>query len=243
MATEATAVEEQRKENFKKLRGTYLRLRANVGKLALALPVTVWLGDLILRQGVIQPSISAYYHTEMRNWFVGSLFAIGFFLLTYNPGLVDDGYKDEPDHIYGVLAGLMAMVVAITPTGRPSYEDGNLPPVIYSEELLNNIHLISVSIFFVILVIFSAKLFRKGNKPFSEKKKQRNKIYLWCGVAMAVCVAVMALYGASRYFAPNTFELLSTKNIIFWTEFAAIMAFGFSWSVKGEALQQLNDED
>lgn len=238
----------ERKENKEKLKGTYLRLRTYIGALTILLPVIVWLFDLILRQGGLQPSISAYYHTEMRNWFVGTMFAIGVFLLTYNPGLVNDAYKKDPDQKFSFLAGILAIIVAITPTGRVGWNaypalDPPLPPVIYNEEVLNNIHFSAVALLFVLLAYFSLVLFRKSDpsQQISQKKKRRNRIYLWCGRIMAVCVLLIFIHVILPYVLPDTAEAIRGYNLLFCFEFAAIWAFGISWFVKGEALKVLND--
>lgn len=253
LEAEGEELENEKRENKEKLKATYLKLRAYVGALAISLPFIVWIFDLILRQSGIQPSISAYYHTEMRNWFVGSLFAIGFFLLAYNPGLVDDTYKNEPDQKYSVFAGILAIIVALTPTGRTGWNatpplDPPLPTVVYNEELLNNLHVISAGLFFGLLAYFSLVLFRKSVKDRDPKtepsfeKMQRNKVYLWCGIIMSVCVFLMVLYSALPYLLPKTADALEGYNLIFYLEFAAILAFGISWFVKGEALSALNDK-
>lgn len=243
------AFEKERKKNGKKLKATYLRLRAQIGGLVISLPIIVWGFDLMLRQGGIQPSISAYYHTEMRNWFVGSLFAIGFFLLTYNPGLVDDRYKHNPDQKFSLIAGILAIIVGLTPTGRIGWNDNPapyppLPPVIYDEGLLNNIHFIAVSLLFILLAYFSLVLFRKTDpdRKRSNEKKRRDEIYRWSGIIMAACVLSIGLHAI----LPNTFpefaENIKGYNLVFYFEFVALLAFGISWFVKGEALKALNDK-
>ena len=62
---------------------SYLALRKSIGFLAIALPFVVSLGALIFFQTGLQKSISSYYHTDMRDVFVGTLCVIGFFLLSY----------------------------------------------------------------------------------------------------------------------------------------------------------------
>jgi hypothetical protein len=60
---------------------SYLALRKAVGVVAVGLPFALSIPLLVLRQHMIEPSISDYYYTGMRNLFVGSLCAIGMFML------------------------------------------------------------------------------------------------------------------------------------------------------------------
>jgi putative copper export protein len=65
----------------------------------------------------------------------------------------------------------------------------------------------------------------------------RNRIYRICGAAMAVCIVLMALY----FILPGSIGgPLSRYNAVFWLETIAIVSFGISWLVKGEAI--LKDE-
>ena len=88
---------------------SYLELRKAIGILGMVLPFVVSLGAWLFFQEGIQRSISAYYHTGMRDVFVGTLFAIGFFLLSYK------GYE-RSDAIAGDLGCLFAVGVALFPT-------------------------------------------------------------------------------------------------------------------------------
>ena len=112
----------------KDYKDSYLELRKTIGFLALSLPVVVVLGVWILTSSLrFQSSVSAYYHTDMRNVFVGILFAIGIFLLSYNPSSYDQSYEGYPDRQYGIYAGVFAIVVALFPTWRVNWESINPP--------------------------------------------------------------------------------------------------------------------
>jgi hypothetical protein len=71
---------------------SYRTLRKIVGILGLSLPFTLLGGgyviNVLLNGGLVfdlgvENSVSSYYHTEMRDVFVGTLCVIGFFLLSY----------------------------------------------------------------------------------------------------------------------------------------------------------------
>src|SRR5215468_1540580 len=89
---------------------SYLGLRKAVGFIGLGLPFVLIFGNQLFPDSPwFQYSISDYYYTHMRNVFVGSLCAIGVFLITYR------GY-DICDRIAGALASVFAIGVALFPT-------------------------------------------------------------------------------------------------------------------------------
>ena len=61
---------------------SYLELRKAVGIIGFALPFVLAFGKDLLQGPGIEGSISGYYYTDMRNVLVGSLCAIGVFLLS-----------------------------------------------------------------------------------------------------------------------------------------------------------------
>jgi hypothetical protein len=88
---------------------SYLTLRKAIGWLGCALPFTVSLGALFIFRTGIQSSISNYYYTGTRDVLVGTLWAIGFFLLSYK------GYQ-RIDTIAGRLGCVFALGTALFPT-------------------------------------------------------------------------------------------------------------------------------
>src|SRR6267378_5101412 len=88
---------------------SYLGLRKAVGIIGFALPFVLAFGKILLQGPGIQSSISGYYYTDMRNVFVGSLSAIGVFLMSCR------GY-DWKDERAGYLACVFAIGVALFPT-------------------------------------------------------------------------------------------------------------------------------
>src|SRR5258706_8775674 len=87
---------------------SYLTHRKVIGLMGVGLPFVVSIGAMLLSNTGIQRSLSAYYYTGMRDVFVGILWAIGFFLLSYN------GYA-QVDNIAGNLGCVFAIGVAIFP--------------------------------------------------------------------------------------------------------------------------------
>jgi len=91
-------------------RQTYLALRFTLLLLAAMLAVSIVLQVAIADSFCVLHSVSGYYHTPVRNVFVGALCAIGACLIAYR------GNIDE-ENVALDYSGFMAFVVAFVPTG------------------------------------------------------------------------------------------------------------------------------
>jgi hypothetical protein len=94
---------------------TIRTLRRGIGVVALALPVVLTVGNILLaRRFTLLGSISGSYYTAMRDVFVGSMCAIGVFLICYR-------YEKRDDRL-STLAGVLAIAVALfrTTSGDPT---------------------------------------------------------------------------------------------------------------------------
>ncbi|HLF65375.1 MAG TPA: hypothetical protein VI603_16535 [Saprospiraceae bacterium] len=209
---------------------SHLTLRKLLGFLGVFMPLILILGVVALKalldigphenDKVFQPSISHYYHTIMRNAFVGIVSSFGFFLFTYR------GYKSDVwwkrDNLFTNTAGICALLVAFFPTNKTGE----------CEILFCYIHFISATLFFIILAYISYFLFTLSNKPPSQRtmrKQSRNKVYRTCGVVMALCIVILTIYFLF-------FEDSWPVNTVFIFEAIALIAFGISWLTKGEAI-------
>ncbi|APG64809.1 hypothetical protein LPB136_05285 [Tenacibaculum todarodis] len=198
---------------------SYLTLRKLIGIIGVGLPIILPIVLLVNGNNIlIQDSISAYYATEARDFFVGFLFVLGFFLLTYT------GYSDESkpekinDNVVANIGAIFAICVAIFPNSSQS-------------ETIQTIHFLSAVALFSVFAYFSLVIFKKTNpaiKP-TEMKLKRNKVYTICGIIIIVFVL---LAGISFKFLSD--ETRASTNIIFWCEVIALIAFGISWLTKGE---------
>ena len=75
---------------------SYLTLRKAVGVLGIALPIVLAVGDLTFGNGRgLQPTISDYYATGMRDVFVGLLFPLGLFLANGGQGQCQREQENE----------------------------------------------------------------------------------------------------------------------------------------------------
>jgi hypothetical protein len=190
-----------------------------VGIIGVALPFVLVLGKWIFESGGIQPSISDYYYTVMRNVFVGSLCAIGVFLMSYR------GYEKKDD-IAGIIACLSIIGVAFFPT-----TPNGIP--VPTDQIIGIVHYICALIFFSTMAYFCLVLFRKSNpsKAMTPQKLQRNLVYKVCGGIIVACIALIASYS---FFLRGT--VIDRLDPVFWLESVAIVVFGFSWLTKGEAI-------
>ena len=195
--------------------------RRLIGILGLLLPLLLFI-FAGLRHTVGLPawtplnSISAYYYTGAVAIFVGVLFALALFLLTY------PGYKGViADRLLGLVGGTAAILVALFPTSAP---DGLSAPTWWSP-YMRTVHYLSAVVLFVVFILFAIWLFRKSNIPRRGdrplEKRRRDDICLASGIIMIASV----LWAASSMF---------THAPIFIPESIAIIAFAVSWLTKGE---------
>lgn len=176
----------------------------------------------MLSQGPgIQDSISGYYYTDMRNFFVGSLCAIGLFLMSCR------GY-DRKDEIAGILACIFAVGVAFFPT----------TPSGGATTIVGVLHLTFAALLFLTLAYFSLALFTKTapDKDPTRQKRQRNTVYRVCGYTIIACIACIVLVKLTPLKS-----LVEPLTPVFWLESLAVVAFGISWLTKGEAI--LRDQE
>ena len=146
---------------------SFLFLRTGIGIIGVALPLVLIFGKMILeRQFGILDSMSAYYQSVMRDVFVGSLWAIGIFLICYRYEHLDD--------IASTFAGAAVIFVAIFPN----------PPV----------HQLSAACFFIILALMAIFLFRRTDQEKPElRKRLRNIVYLGCGSFIVLCLVLIVV--------------------------------------------------
>ena len=198
---------------------SYLELRKSLGIIGIALPFVLAGGKIFLDDPGILDSISAYYYSVMGNVFVGSLCAIAVFLFSYR------GYS-HTDTVVAKIAALSALGTAFFPTAPSQYPTA--PQI-----LIGYFHFFCAITLFMLLAYFALILFRKtsATKPPTPQKLQRNIVYSVCGYIMLLCVAgIIAIEFLPR---DNT---IWDYAPIFWLESTAIISFGISWLVKGEAI-------
>jgi hypothetical protein len=201
----------------------YLGLRKAVGIIGVTLPFVLALGRILLQGFGIETSISCYYYTGMGNVFVGSLCAIGVFLLSCR------GY-DQRDAIAGRLACLFAVGVALFPTGSCAASGP-------SSASISRVHWSCAALLFLTLAYFCLALFTQTAGNPTRQKLQRNIVYRICGYAILACIALIAVVRL----LPAVNTLLAALHPVFLLESAAVIAFGVAWLTKGEMI--LKDQE
>ena len=205
---------------------SYLGLRRLIGLLGILLPFVCVAGGCLFSGLSAQRSISYYYHTNMRDFFVGLLMGVGMFLITYK------GYE-LIDNIVTSLSGLAGIGIATFPCLVS--EDAAAPIGIFQLEphLSDGIHVACAALFFGLLAVNSIFLFTlsKGGVPRTSNKKKRDIIYIACGVVILLAMAALVILQLTL---PKRF--IDDSRLVLIFEAIMLCAFGFSWLVKGETL-------
>ena len=167
---------------------------------------------LVFKEKPVLKTISLYYHSGMRDVFVGAICSIALFLFFYK------GY-DRWDNWAANVAGFFALGIALFPTAMQGPQDW-----------VGKMHFICAAVFFMILSGIAMFLFRRTKPDPTKQKVARNKIYLICGLVMILSLAAILIY-----FSFFNFEK-SPSCFVFWAETIALFAFGVSWLTKGGTL-------
>lgn len=214
-----------RKRN-KSLIFSYVALRRLIGLLGMLLPFVCLFGGLIFAGLPVQQSISYYYHTNVRDFLVGLLIGMSFFLITYRGHEIIDEIVTTASAVAGFGIAFFPCLVS---------QSSTVPVGIFRIEphASNAIHFISAAVFFVLLAVNSIFLFTKTKKgvPMGGRKKARNAIYISCGVVILLSLVSLALI-----LLIMGQEAAQEHKLIFILEAVMLVFFGVSWLVKGETL-------
>jgi uncharacterized membrane-anchored protein len=175
------------------------------------LPVVLIVGYVFWPSHDVLASISGYYYSPLRGVFVGSMCAVGVFLLSYSGS---DFFED----VISDVAGVAAICVALFPTTPP-------PPVSGTQHVVAVVHAVSAAVFFVMLALFCLRRFPHINDKASPAPKWHDIVYYTAGSVILACLLLVVV--SSRI--PGS-EPVHPMLIL---ETAAIIAFGVAWFVKG----------
>ncbi len=212
---------------------SYYRVRQALGYLGFVLPIALILGGLMSIGGV-EPSISDYYHTVLRDIFVGTMSAIGIFLIAY-PGhrkLPGERFSDD---IVTTVAGIAAFGVAFLP--NETQAPVNVEPVF---EALSQIwlghriaalgHYASATVFLGCLGYICLVKFARTAKPV------RRRIYRACGWTILTMTAGVVAASWFKIRGPVIPQAIVVQwQLVLWFEALAIWAFSAAWLTKGRA--------
>ena len=203
---------------------SFINLRRLIGILGMALPLVCILGGLFFARLNIQPSISFYYYTNVRDAFVGILIGVSMFLISYR------GYEYIDDLISNIT-GLTGLGIAIFPCLNAAFEKVGFFQL--EPKISNIVHAICAGAFFLLLAVNSIFIFTLTDKKrnMSKNKMRRNAIYIVCGIIILLSMLFLVVLHI-KYFQ----EKLDTNIYVFILETIMLEAFGISWLVKGETI-------
>jgi hypothetical protein len=241
----------QQSTEGKQLVVSYLFLRRAVGWIAIFLPIVLLAGNLISSAASPPESMSGYYYTDMRNIFVGSLCALGVFLVAYN------GY-DDVDRWVTTIAGLGAIGVAFCPTkpavcvaGAAACPAPSVRQLAIHQTVVGDIHLGFALLAFLMLGLMALRFAKTGPTPSGQglvgqlryglgfgppdagqprDSAADTVIYRVSGITVFACVLLAILANLLPASVNASWRLL------FIFEAVAVVAFGVSWFVKGQAI-------
>ncbi len=194
----------------------YRALRLLMGIIAFSLaPIVTIISSMSLS------SVSASYHTEARDVFIGMLFVVSALLWAYNGHTVKEALASKG-------ASVAAILVALCPTSCPTCKS----------DPTSIVHTVAAIILFATLAYFCFGPFRQNTKGRHGKKGRRSRIYFACGCVMVVCMlsGLIAKFTLTR-------ETMDAWSVLYWVEAIALGTFGFAWIVAGKYFRIFVDED
>lgn len=170
-------------------------------------------------------SISASYHEGgwSRDIFVGSLFAIAAFLLSYNGKPPYQTYQ----MVMSKIGALAAMCVAMFPCKCVIYD-----------EIIPHVHAISAAVMFLILAAFCYFFFIRAWDKGHGRARLRAYIYAICGINIVASILIIAI--------DNILGGAISSHICrltYYGETTALVSFGIAWLSASQTLPLLTSED
>ena len=171
-------------------------MRRAIGVLGITLPLILVAGSSLFGTcSEVQYSISTYYHTNMRNVFVGYNCAVALFLFAYRG-------HDWRDNLAGYLGCIFVLGVAFLPSSISATSQPCLIQPSAQNPMVGKIHNLSALLYFIILIVYAFFLFPKthmdmvtGEKMFmARQKRKRNVVYYICGSLMTASLLLIILY-------------------------------------------------
>ena len=212
---------------------SYYTMRRAIGILGITLPL-ILLGGSFLLGGCkeVQASISTYYHTNMRNIFVGFNCAVALFLFDYRG-------HDWRDNLAGYLGCIAVLGVAFLPCAISDPGQACLIPGPAYKSVVGLLHNLSALLYFIILIVYALFLFPKTHmdmisgekKLMGAQKQKRNVVYYLCGGTMTLSLLLIIAY---MWFLGQLYPGLNDLQPAFWLESVILLSFGISWLTKGQ---------
>lgn len=198
------------------------KLQFIIGILGMIFPFILIIGAKLIGDcGWVQETISAYYHTVMRDAFVGILCAVALAFIVYRGHHTYDYYLTN-------VAGLLALGVAFFPTDVTNKDIGCFIdfgvkyPTLYAW-----IHVSCALLLFLLLAFISRYIFTLS------RNETRNRVYRICSYFMAGAIVLILLYQLIK----GDYPFIDQLEPVFILEAIVLMAFGVSWLTKGGLLE------
>lgn len=203
---------------------SYFLMRLWVGVFGLLLPWILLGGDWLLLHDSAnwkaRGSLSAYYHSGMRDAFVGILFMTGILLVTYKIG------ERNRDNLFSLLAGAAAFGVAVFPTGIPDgVNDAELTPLQqkWGEDTVQIIHFACAGLFIFFLLLICREF------ALRERQSAGPRAEFWYRFHLAMTILI--LVGVALIFVLKWVAFFAHQSILIG-ETTVVTAFGISWLAK-----------
>lgn len=189
--------------------------------------VLVGLSFIPFFQTAVQPSISDYYYTNLRDIYTGTLAAVGLFMICYKGHGNASIWKD--DQLLTNVAGLMAIGVALIPVD-PEFEPGKVYTLIpYDYAWPGWLHYGFAALLFGIFALLAINVFTIGQRESEDipvSTFNENHLYRFCGGAIILLIVLIPV--------SETFQLFRYSTLVL--EALALFFFGTAWLIKGRAL-------
>ncbi len=215
---------------------SFWMVRRAVGGLGFFLPTVLIVYSIVFAKK-IENSISEYYYTQMGDIVVGTMCAIGLFLLVYK------GYERNTGEIFSDkwvarFAGLGALGVGLFPAQKPVVKCFDNCPVFITTGFTNYpawAHVTSAGLFYACLAIFCLVLFPRGDCDDTGKAMMtpRNKAYRACGMFIVVAMVMLALQAVPSDWLQG---FITSFPYVFIWETVGVFAFATAWLIKGRGL-------
>jgi len=210
-------------------------LRLGVGVIGTLLPVTLIVWNLIAGDKTIVPSsMSGSYYTSARNLFVGSLCALGVFLVLYRHTALQN--------LFTSCAGVFALLVAFSPTAPA-------PPAT-EPQWINYLHHAAAGALILTLGVFCFVL-ERGDAACAARLDPASpagysappQVPGWRRILYFTCGGLVLLSGAFALYTglwPTSWSTGWSSLYLF--EAVAVFAFGIAWltaaAVRAITIQQ-----
>jgi len=201
------------------MRATYFYLRVGLITIALSLPIVLLIGGHV-REGLsLRDSMSAYYHTSMRDIFVGALSASGVALYLYK------GFRRLENILLNFAGGFLVLVAFLPTNCGDGTQCGRFTAA--------SPHKLSAFLFFICIGFVCLLCASETLTLTPESKRARYRVaYGSIGVLLFVLPISAALLAWQA----------KHGTVLFWLEASGVWVFSLYWLVKSYELWRTQAE-